>query len=386
MLTDTRFHSWSNPKGLMNPAEVVVHVKQGDHGNVVVELLTEGVRQSSEAPHIHPHVEVLAFHVTGADVFRIGGTDDSIASGPKTLRRAVALLPLGIVAEYFDQLRVIDFGSERVRYGCQIHFVAVRGQLNPIRQAAFHVPKKLRRTPGIPPSYQPGNHQLGLRLNCGERPYIPTDSGFHFLGCDVLFLAADERPNLIDLNTLGGNVADNAVLVLGTRIANADQQTENSAFRHTSHANGGTNGAAFDQRRDHRDLLFRADYVCHDPSIRQRFRIVKRKAIKDRSLSGFLHFSPPRFSGFSSASAALLIGHGFQAAFSANLAALGPHLPHDLLNDCELDGLCRFNGFQENTPGILDGIELLGIASPLWHTSSLARSADFVKRPEIQMD
>ena len=96
---------------------------------------------------------------------------------------------------------------------------------------------------------------------------------------------------------------------------------------------------------------------------------------KARILGGLFNFCPTRFSSFSRASSSLFIGHGFQAALSTDLATLGPHLPHDLLNDCELDGLCGFNGFQENAPGILDGIEFLGIASPLWHTSSVTRNA-----------
>jgi hypothetical protein len=31
---------------------------------VILKLLTEGVRQPSEAAHIHPHVEVLPLHIT----------------------------------------------------------------------------------------------------------------------------------------------------------------------------------------------------------------------------------------------------------------------------------------------------------------------------------
>src|ERR1035437_9462104 len=66
MLTDTRFHRRSNPEGLVNPAKVVVHVKQSDHCDVVLDLLAEGVCQPGEAPHVHSHVEILPFHVAGA--------------------------------------------------------------------------------------------------------------------------------------------------------------------------------------------------------------------------------------------------------------------------------------------------------------------------------
>ena len=72
MKTDASFHRRSNPKCLVYPAEVVVHMKQSYHRDVVVELLTEGIRQSGEAPHVHPHVEILPLHIRRADMRVIG--------------------------------------------------------------------------------------------------------------------------------------------------------------------------------------------------------------------------------------------------------------------------------------------------------------------------
>lgn len=375
MLTDASFHRRGNAQGLMNPCEVIVHVKQGNHGDVILNLLTEGVRQAGESAHVHPHIEVLPLHVAGADVFMVRGADNVYALGAQTLCRAVAFLPVRIVAVDFHQLRVVHVLRERIGHSHQVHLVAVRGQLDSIRQAALNILKKLRRTPGVPPSDHPGHYQFGLSFDCGERPNVTAGAGFQFGSGDVLLFASDKRPDFINLNTLCGNVADNTVLVVSTGRADANQETKDSAFRDSSHADGGANRAAFHQRRDDRDLLCRADYVCHNQSIRQRFRIVKRKAEKYRILSRFLYFCPPRLGGFSRASFALFIGHSLKAALTADLAALGPHLPHDLLNDGELDGLCGFNGFQENAPGVLDGIEGFCTASPLWHTSSVARMA-----------
>src|ERR1035437_5069288 len=359
----------------MNPDKVVVHMKQSNHRDVVVQLLTEGVRQASEPAHIHPHVEILTLHIAGADVFVVRRADDVYALGAQTLRRAVALLPFRIVAVDFHQLRVVNSLRESIGDGYQVHLVAIRGHLDSIRQAAFNILKELRRTPGIPPSYHPRNHELGLRFNCGERPNVTADPGVHLGSGDVLLFASDKRPDFIDLDALGGNVANNTILVFSTGRADANQEAKDSAFRDSGHANGGANGATFDQGRDHRYFLRRADYVCHNPSIRKRFRIVKRKAEKHRILSRCLYFCPPRLGGFSRASFALFIGHSLKAALTADLAALGPHLPHDLLNDGELDSLCGFNGFQENAPGVLDCIEGFCTASPLWHTSSVARMA-----------
>ena len=47
--SETSSHRRANTQGLMTPHEVVVHVKQRNHGNVVIELFTECVRQSSKS-------------------------------------------------------------------------------------------------------------------------------------------------------------------------------------------------------------------------------------------------------------------------------------------------------------------------------------------------
>jgi len=50
MLTDPRFHSRSDPQGLMHTHEIVVHVKQSNRVNQVINLLAERVGQTSEPP------------------------------------------------------------------------------------------------------------------------------------------------------------------------------------------------------------------------------------------------------------------------------------------------------------------------------------------------
>jgi len=90
---------------------------------------------------------------------------------------------------------------------------------------------------------------------------------------------------------------------------------------------------------------------------------------------GFLRSCPSRLSGLPSAPAALFIGHGFKAALAADTSALRPHVPHDLLDNGKLNGFRHGNGFQGRASGVLDGIESFCFASPLWHTSSVARFA-----------
>ena len=114
------------------------------------------------------------------------------------------------------------------------------------------------------------------------------------------------------------------VMVFGAGFANAHQQPKDSAFRYARHADRRTNRATFDQRRDDRDFLFDADYVCHNSTIRQRFRIVNRKSDNERFYCGFLGFRPTRFRSFTRAALALFVGHGFKRRLPPILPPLAP--------------------------------------------------------------
>ena len=50
----------------MNAAEVVEHVVQRNRMAVIVHFLAEAVCESGKSAHVHPHRQVLAFHVAGA--------------------------------------------------------------------------------------------------------------------------------------------------------------------------------------------------------------------------------------------------------------------------------------------------------------------------------
>jgi hypothetical protein len=200
--------------------------------------------------------------------------------------------------------------------------MAVRGQLDSVRQPAFNVPKELRCTPGVLRSYHPRNYRLALRFNRGERPNISAAASSHFLGSDALLLTANKRPDFVNLDALRGNVADNAALILGASGPDADQKAKDSTFRYTRHAGGRPNGAAFDQGRDDRDFLFVADYVCHNQSTRQRFRIVNRKVSLGPCLLIFFGLRPSRLCGLLRTAFAFRVRHGLQTPLTADLPAL----------------------------------------------------------------
>src|SRR5436190_17719510 len=95
----------------MNAAKIVMHVVQRDRGDVILDFLREGIRQTSEAAHLHTHGEILALYVAGADVLRIriakaNGFLASCADGG-----AVAFLRFysGFIAIVLNDLGEVDF-------------------------------------------------------------------------------------------------------------------------------------------------------------------------------------------------------------------------------------------------------------------------------------
>jgi hypothetical protein len=159
----------------------------------------------------------VAFDVRSANLLQLGVANADDLFGALPLCRTVTFLAFRIVAINLHELCEVDVIRERVNHGGQVHLVAIRGQLDTIRQAARDILKEVRRTPGVPPSYQPANHEFGIGFDGYERPHVATDAGFQFLYRYLLLLAANETPYFIDLNALSRNVADIAVLIGGRK-------------------------------------------------------------------------------------------------------------------------------------------------------------------------
>lgn len=63
MVCDSSIHRGSDAQALVNPQEVVMHEVNRNRVEVVLDFLTEAVRQAREPAHLHSHGEVLALDV-----------------------------------------------------------------------------------------------------------------------------------------------------------------------------------------------------------------------------------------------------------------------------------------------------------------------------------
>jgi len=146
----------------MDANEVVMHV----------DLLGKGVRQAGEAAHMHPHGEVLPFHVRRADVLHVGiaKPDDFLRAVAD--RRAVPLLAFRLVAVVLHQLCEIDFIREGINHGVQINLVAIARQLDAVGKALLKVLIELRGASCVPLSHEPRANQLRFGVNRYPCPHV----------------------------------------------------------------------------------------------------------------------------------------------------------------------------------------------------------------------
>ena len=114
VVSDLRFHCGRNADRLVDTAEVVVRKPQRQLRPVVLELLTEGVREARKAPDLHPHGEVAALHVGRTDAARIRITDGWDSLRGNDLHRGVQALAFLGGPVNFDEL------SRRGRTACYL--------------------------------------------------------------------------------------------------------------------------------------------------------------------------------------------------------------------------------------------------------------------------
>ena len=155
MRTDASLHRRSNPQGLMNAPEVVPHVPDRDHVRVVLNLLAERIGEPGKATHTHSHVEVLPFDVRSRNVLGVRVASHGLRDCADTSRGAVSGIAFKVAAIDLDEHGIVDSRTERIANGGQVHPMAVRGQLNAIRQSRLNVLKERRRKPRVSLSYHP---------------------------------------------------------------------------------------------------------------------------------------------------------------------------------------------------------------------------------------
>jgi hypothetical protein len=87
MTRNSSGHSRGYAQRLVNFAEVVVHVMEGNCCRVILQFLRKCIGEAGKPAHMHSHCEVLPFNVGRGDVVHVGITGNNLGSDSKCILR-----------------------------------------------------------------------------------------------------------------------------------------------------------------------------------------------------------------------------------------------------------------------------------------------------------
>lgn len=260
-----RFHGWCDAEGLMNAAEVVVHVVKGNRRFVVFQLFGKSVCQPGEAAHSHPHREVLTFHEGGGDVLEVRTTHDLDFLCSGALSRAVTLFGSAAVLETVElhQDRVIDFRVKGILDGGRVGAVPVRGELDAVREASGEIVHELRGATSVATANEPARNKLGVGINRNPCPSVAPS--IRLLVCGgVLGLGSNKAPDFIALDALAREVHKNLGLVGGTSGTQIHKELLDRGTVCAGHPHDGTEAVSFHEGGNDADAFCCAQLVHTD--------------------------------------------------------------------------------------------------------------------------
>src|SRR5438552_14782632 len=174
MIAESCFHRWCYAQGLMNPAEIVVHVMKRNGVLQILQLLAETVSQSCEAAHRHTHGKILALNVAGRNVVSIWRPDNNSLASAYAYCGTVSDLGVSGRAVYLLKLSIVNVLSKDFCDTAQISNVTIRCELYPVRQSAFQISHEMIGIGSVPPTDHPAWNELGIGVNRHPSPYIAS--------------------------------------------------------------------------------------------------------------------------------------------------------------------------------------------------------------------
>jgi hypothetical protein len=115
----------------VRPGEVVELEVERDRGGMVLDLPRERIGEPGEPTEVHPHGEILPFHVARGDVGGVGvARHGTPLNAGADSGRVSALVLGGVGAVLLDDLPVVHRATEGPLHSEDVGLVAVRGQLS----------------------------------------------------------------------------------------------------------------------------------------------------------------------------------------------------------------------------------------------------------------
>ena len=137
----------------------------------------------------------------------------------------------------------------------------VAGELHPVRQPQCQVADEMLRGLCVASPNVEAWDQLGVGVDRHPGPAVPSAFRSGLGRLYVLGPGIDERPNLIDLNALAGQVPKGAVLVVVKRRAGILQQFDNGVLAGTGQPRDCPDRRAFDHQAEDLSASFAGELV-----------------------------------------------------------------------------------------------------------------------------
>ncbi len=219
-----------------------------DRVHVILDLLTEPVREAREPLHAHPHGEVLPLDVGRAHVLRVRMPADGFHVDPEARRGTVGALGIAGPVDLV-QHGVVDAGAEGALHSFQVDAIPVRGQLDAGGQPVGQVVHERVGRAEVAATDEPRRDKLRVGIKRDPGPHVASHVGGVLRGRHVLLLGIAELPDLVALNTAARQVPQRAVLIGRTRRPEIGQELEDRRLRDARHAGCGVDAVPFDQGR-----------------------------------------------------------------------------------------------------------------------------------------
>src|SRR6266478_34573 len=208
----------------MNAAKIVIGEVQRDSSFQVRQLLAERIGEPRKPAKLHPHREVLPFHVASRNVALAGVSDSHLGYNLDDWAWGVPLSSmLPIVPVQLHKLGKVHVQSEGFLDGIPVKVETIRGQLDLVGQTIMQIADKLPRVFHGPLADDVGRDQFGVCVHRNENPLI-SDLVQIVAIAYLALLLGHKRPDFVALYVAAIQVAQLLIQQLLASLANGFEQ------------------------------------------------------------------------------------------------------------------------------------------------------------------
>jgi hypothetical protein len=229
----------------MNTAEIVIREMQGDGGFQMRQLFAERIREPRKAPKLHSHGQVLPFYKAGRNMLRIGIASSDLGYRPRDTWWGVppVAVELPVIPEHLGKLGEVGIRSKARGNAFGVVDEAIGRDLSSALDSVVQIGKELGHVALEPLPDVERRNQLGFRVNRHKHPLAAELR--RITATNVALFLADKRPDFVQLQIPGPDVANLSVHESGAALASDQQKAHDSVAVESSQSLRAADRATF---------------------------------------------------------------------------------------------------------------------------------------------